>query len=97
MAPDVTNLRKILALERKKGCRDRAVIGGLDSYLNRWGSEARDSLAGPQIQMLTVGYAALDMDQRWEWIERVIGWLDGVESGGDGCRLPKPVIFWICP
>jgi len=87
LTPDVTTLRKILALERKKGCRDRAVIGGLDSYLNRWGSEAGDSLAMPPIQMPTVGYAALEMDQRRDWIKKMINWLDEMETGGQGVSV----------
>jgi ATP-dependent DNA helicase RecG len=83
---NVTTLRKILGLEQEKGCQDRAVIGGLDSYLNRWGSEARDSLEGPQLEMLAVSYAALDTGQRREWVKRMIGWLDEMEN--DGRRAP---------
>ena len=102
MTLNVTTLRKILDLEQKKGCQDRAVIGGLDSYLNRWESEGRGSLAGPQLQMLTVSYAALDIDQRREWIKKMIGWLDEIEAGdrqvpvararGDSLDLPITTI-----
>ena len=86
MALNVTSIRKILDLELKKGCQDRAVIGGLDSYLSRWGREAGDALAEPHRQMLAVSYAALDIEERSEWIRKMMGWLDEVEAGGR--RLP---------
>jgi len=72
---NATTLRKILELEREKGYQDGAVIGGLDSYLARWDSEARDS------EILVISYSSLDIDQRREWIERVVHWLDEMEAG----------------
>ena len=33
-------LTGVLALERRQGCRDRAVIGGLDAFVERWLAEA---------------------------------------------------------
>lgn len=75
MSLNATTLRKILELEREKGYQDGAVIGGLDSYLARWDSEARDS------EILVISYSSLDIDQRREWIERVVHWLDEMEAG----------------
>jgi len=72
---NATTLRKILELEREKGYQDGAVIGGLDSYLARWDSEAGDS------EILVISYSSLDIDQRREWIERVVHWLDEMEAG----------------
>ena len=75
MSLNATTLRKILELEREKGYQDGAVIGGLDSYLARWDSEAGDS------EILVISYSSLDIDQRREWIERVVHWLDEMEAG----------------
>ena len=83
MGVNATTLRKILELEREKGYRDGAVIGGLDSYLARWGGEAKDS------ELLAISYSALDMDQRQQWIERVIHWLDEMEAGDQGAPAPE--------
>ena len=75
MSLNATTLRKILELEREKGYQDGAVIGGLDSCLARWDSEARDS------EVLVISYSSLDIGQRREWIERVVHWLDEMEAG----------------
>ncbi|MFQ5925547.1 MAG: ATP-dependent DNA helicase RecG [Dehalococcoidia bacterium] len=80
MPLDVATLRKILDLERKRGYRDGAVMGGLDRYLQRWGSEAGDSRAGSAL--LDINYAALNIDERREWLERLIDWLDGIDAEG---------------
>ncbi len=37
-------LRRILLLEREQGCNDRAVIGGLDRYMQFWERQAREEL-----------------------------------------------------
>ncbi len=84
MSVNAATLRKILELEREKGYRDGAVIGGLDSYLARWGNEARNA------ELLAISYSALDIDQRREWIERVIHWLDEMDAGDQ--RAPAPGI-----
>jgi ATP-dependent DNA helicase RecG len=81
---NATTLRKILELEREKGYQDGAVIGGLDSYLARWGNEVKDS------EFLVISYSSLDMDQRREWVERVVHWLDEMEAGDQ--RAPAPGI-----
>ncbi len=84
MGVNATTLRKILELEREKGYQDGAVIGGLDSYLARWGGEVKDS------EFLVISYSSLDIDQRREWLERVVHWLDEMEAGDQ--RAPAPEI-----
>jgi len=74
MPLDVATLRKILELERKKGCRDDAVVGGLDRYLQRWAREFPEGL-------LPVSYAALNQGQREEWVGTVLERLNGVRTG----------------
>ena len=92
---DVATLRKVLDLERKRGYRDGAVIGGLDRYLHRWGSEAKDSWAGSEL--LDISYAALNMDERREWMERMIDWLDGIEAEGQSALRAKREEFLNSP
>ncbi len=70
---EVATLRKILELERKKGYRDGAVIGGLDRYLRRWGGEVENA------ELLAISYSSLDEGQRREWIDKVLQWLEEME------------------
>ena len=60
----ISRLLKILALEKKQGYRNKAVIGGLDKFVSRWESDARaeagDSTAINQIIALLLGYPAID-------------------------------------
>ena len=69
-------LRKVLELERAKGCNDRAVTAGLDSFLkNLARNDARD-LTSPvfaQLQSLPVaGYRSLTPLKRKAWLEAVL-------------------------
>ena len=54
-------LADILRLERQRGFRDDAVIGGLDAFLTRWSDEISPSLMVPR------SYASLTVDQRAKW------------------------------
>ena len=40
----IDSLRNVLELERRKGCTDRAVIGGLDKYLHNQAGQIRESV-----------------------------------------------------
>ena len=82
----VEPLRKILQMECSKGYPDLVVIGGLDRYLRRWASEARDGIAEPrslrrfeELHLANPGYAALDRSQRQEWIASILHWLTEME------------------
>lgn len=80
MNPSVEQLRKILELERAKGYRDVAVIGGLDKFLHRWADKLPPGFP-------STSYANLDERQREEWVERVLGWMKE-----KGPRLPEPSV-----
>lgn len=60
----ISRLLKILALEKKQGYRNKAVIGGLDKFVSRWEPDARgeagDSAAINEIVALLLGYPAID-------------------------------------
>lgn len=60
----LARLLKILALEKKQGYRNKAVIGGLDKFVSRWETDARAELgnseAVSQIVALLLGYAVIE-------------------------------------
>ena len=70
---DLATLRKILELEREKGYRDVAVLGGLDRYLERQAGAFPD-------RFTATSYAALDAAQREEWANDILRWLDGGDA-----------------
>ena len=71
---ELVTLRKILALERQKGCRDTAVVGGLDGFLARWLDRLPDQ---PPIRLPRPGYASMSADQRSSWLDDTLTLLDG--------------------
>ncbi len=109
MSLDASSLRKVLQLEAEKGCHDSAVIGGLDRFLNSCFAGPSD-LAGRFTQdknlrqhfLLKSGYAALDLKQRADWVNKALSLLEepgGIKAAG-GSRTetaaklpPKPVAF----
>jgi ATP-dependent DNA helicase RecG len=70
MRPDFQKLIKILVAEREDGCRDRLVIGGLDSFLAVWLQEAgaaTDPVDQTRVAEVTArlqGYAQKSVQQR---------------------------------
>lgn len=78
MHPLLEELRKVIELERDKGCTDSAAIGGLDRYLRSWrqrstaflGSELRrfPRFDGPD-------YASLGPMARQAWLNRALSWI----------------------
>ena len=64
MDNSITRLLKVLALEKKQGHRNKAVIGGLDKFVSRWESGARSEVANQaamdEIVSLLLGYPAIE-------------------------------------
>jgi ATP-dependent DNA helicase RecG len=99
-----SRLLKVLALERKQGCRNKAVIGGLDKFASRWEADARAEASNPaavnEIVALLLGYPAVDDPAaRERIIEQVIrrikeaapGTPIGPEDGGvEPDQAPSP-------
>ncbi len=60
----ISRLLKVLALEKKQGCRNKAVIGGLDKFVSRWEPAARAETNSPaainEIVALLLGYPTLE-------------------------------------
>ena len=86
MDNSITRLLKILALEKKQGYRNKAVIGGLDKFVSRWEPGARaevnDQPAMDEIVSLLLGYPAIeDTAMRARILDQVIrraGEIDGL-------------------
>ena len=92
--PELDTLKKILTLERQKGFKDTAVVGGLDRFLARWleGSPAGSSnaeRAGPAIKIPSRGYAAITSTQRERWVENTLKLLD-TKPDSPAKSIPTP-------
>ncbi len=72
----LTRLRKILELETKKGFKDTAVVGGLDSFLQAARAASglpRSSYAAQSIANLPAGgYRALNAQMREQWVNETM-------------------------
>ena len=70
---ELVTLKKVLSLEKSKGYKNTAVVGGLDRFLARWvEGRAADSLIEP----LPEEYASLKAAQRRKWIENALAALE---------------------
>ena len=81
MSPVEEQVRKVLLLEKAKGLRDRAVLGGLDRYLKRL---VENHSLGPESLLLrsiaalpSHGYASLDPARRRRWLESTLSAVSG--------------------
>jgi ATP-dependent DNA helicase RecG len=87
------SLRKILDLERQRGYADAAVFGGLDKFLRQWSEQAAASVSSPVLlrrfrKLFKAGYAALSVEQRRQWAQDVLAFLDGMEKKDSAVALP---------
>ena len=95
---DIGSLRKILELEQKKGYLDSAVIGGLDRFLRNWSGPAVESIASPRLLsrfrklgLAKFNYASLNEQQRKEWAEGLLDFLNELQHGRGERSRAKPV------
>jgi ATP-dependent DNA helicase RecG len=95
MASAYDKLRRILTLECEHGCKDRAVIGGLQRFLTYWEKEAREEpdtghpvTVDAVIEALS-GYEDADSDARRDII---IGLLERMTG-----RAPEPAQEGLAP
>ena len=83
--PHPESLRKILDLEKRKGYKDTAVIGGLDRFLQGKATDISATLGdGAAGELLNVSYSSMTASQRREWVDRCLSRLEGtgVEYSG---------------
>ena len=79
------SLRKILELEKQRGYADAAVFGGLDKFLRQWSEQAAASVASPVLlrrfrKLFKTEYAALSVEQRKQWAQDVLAFLNELEK-----------------
>ncbi len=92
-------LAVILKLETNNGYSDRAVIGGLDKFLQKWAAD------NPSFKSLLIGgpgYAAKSVEQRRQWVQQVLAELEKSQTtparrtvqpksaSRDGSERPEP-------
>ena len=75
-------IANILHLERRQGFRDRAVIGGLDAFMQRW----RDELQ--PIADLSRSYAEMNTEQRRRWVDAILARVDTPPRTPSETRAP---------
>jgi ATP-dependent DNA helicase RecG len=87
MSQALLTLQKILQLEIRHGCRDRAVVGGLEAFVRRQAADFPADQAEMLLARLT-GYAAVDPAQRAAAAREALGWLAALrlEPGADAGR-----------
>ncbi len=91
-------LSKILALEKRQGYRNKAVIGGLDKFAARWEQDARHEMPQNQpliaeIVSLLTGYPTVaDQDARGRVINDIMLRLNTPTAAAapEGARQPRP-------
>ena len=93
-------LRKVLTLEKSKGYGNKAVAGGLDAFLARWGADAQRKIADPalhqrlaKLELTAPAYGRKGLPAREAWIAAVLTWCDEVSGGAaakPASRQPAP-------
>lgn len=83
----IDSLKNVLELERRKGCTDRAVIGGLDKYLHSQAEQIRQSINNAQLlkgfdelKLAKSNYGSYSIDERKIWIAGIFAWVEKVEG-----------------
>jgi ATP-dependent DNA helicase RecG len=93
LTPAEDRLRKVLELERSKGCSDRAVTAGLDSFVKnllRNDASGLGSAVFARLQALPVaGYRSFTPLRRKEWLEAVLEALKA--EAGTAEKKPTPI------
>ena len=83
-ADPVVSFKKILELERDRGYSNTAVYGGLDRYLERWGSTVAHALGQPSLspRLTHARYAEKGVEERRTLVARWIADLEGAPEEG---------------
>jgi ATP-dependent DNA helicase RecG len=90
LSPVEEQVRKVLLLEKAKGLRDRAVLGGLDRYLKRLVENHSLRPESPLLRSIAAlpsyGYASLDPARRRRWLESTLSAVSGGAAAPAGSR-----------
>ena len=95
MQMNTESLRKILNLEQQRGYTDSAVFGGLDKYLHNWSAQEVESVTNPVHlrrfhRLFDKSYTSMSPEQRREWRQDVLAFLDDMESVNNSAGLSTP-------
>jgi ATP-dependent DNA helicase RecG len=89
----LARLAKVLQLEKREGYQDRAVIGGLEGFIEHAASELELDSAGAELaaalRAQARGYAAMAFPKRREAIRELEDLLRAVEVGAPPSKRPK--------
>ena len=83
MEPGLDILKKVLAQERALGFEDKAMIGGLDPFLERWRGSTPGGVTIPD------SYKGLGVEERKRWVEGALATLG--KGVGEKKVAAKPV------
>ncbi|MDD5312335.1 MAG: ATP-dependent DNA helicase RecG [Dehalococcoidia bacterium] len=95
---DIALLKAVLLQESKRGCDNRAVMGGLDRFIANWLNKNRQNLKAPAVAVELKNlipdsphYADRNPEERRRWIEAVLIWLEKLEAREETGGLPRGV------
>jgi ATP-dependent DNA helicase RecG len=82
---DIDSLRKILTLEKQRGFKDTAVIGGLDRCLHKWSEQGSESVTSRALlarskKLFKTSYASLTAEKRRAWVDEAVQLLEGMQN-----------------
>ena len=85
------SLRNILRLEESRGYDDRAVMGGLDKFVDLWAKEIASDLGDPSLlhKLTDTPYALMSAHERRKWAGQWLIQLDKI-SGNTGPATDSP-------
>lgn len=91
---DIESFHSILILECKNNYNNKAVIGGLDRYLNqtvlpiRQGLDSRKLIDEfDQLNLTRLNYATCTLTERKQWIENALVWLDVLKASDNKSKI----------
>jgi ATP-dependent DNA helicase RecG len=89
-AQNTSSFITILNLETRNGYSNRAVIGGLDRFIERWVAENQRSGPAQLKQLLSSSpcYAEKTLPERKQWVEDVLDVLSGKKKEGPPRQSP---------
>ena len=95
-AQRLRDFRRVLELEAKRGYADRAVVGGLGRFLDRWraelSEEEADSLPPALVAALAQRkYHELSTDLRERWVYEALTALGDYAAASEPLPQPKSV------
>ena len=81
MEPGLDTLKKVLVQERALGFQDKAMIGGLDAFLERWRDGESGGISIPD------SYKGLGVQERRKWVEGALATMGKAPGVGQGAAV----------